>query len=189
MVEGYKSVKYEDESREMTHEESRALTAFFMSHYPTFVSFARNYISDSALCEDIVQEAFVAFIEQRRTQWRESSVKSFIYNTIRNRALNILRHHVVRDKYASSAIEQYDAHKQSEDFFTDAIIKEEASMVIINAVDQLPDISRRIMGMAIDGMSNAEIAQQLGVSINTIRTHKFRSYKILRQLLSHLRLL
>lgn len=46
-------------------------------------------------------------------------------------------------------------------------------------------MGRRVLSLAVDGFSNQEVADVLGISVNTVRTHKARAYKILRMILSN----
>ena len=48
-------------------------------------------------------------------------------------------------------------------------------------------MEQRVLLMAMDGMSNDEIARELTVSLNTVKTHKARAYQILRENLQELR--
>ena len=58
---------------------------FFRNYYPMFVSFARNFVQNHETCEDLVQESFVAMLEQGHTFENEYLAKGFLYKTIRNR--------------------------------------------------------------------------------------------------------
>ena len=75
--------------------------------------------------------------------------------------------------------------KKSEEFFIDAIMREESSLIISQAIEGLPDMGRQVLNMAVEGLSNQEIADVLGISVNTVRTHKSRAYKVLRIVLSN----
>ena len=52
-------------------------------------------------------------------------------------------------------------------------------------IDELPAEQRRIILLRIEGHSWDEIASRLGVSINTVKTQKSRSYKFLREKLAN----
>ena len=71
---------------------------FFRNYYPMFVSFARNFVQNREVCEDLVQEAFVALLEQGCTFDNEYMAKGFLYKTLRNKCLNHLRHEQIRSR-------------------------------------------------------------------------------------------
>ena len=161
---------------------------FFRNYYPMFVSFARNFAQSREVCEDLVQEAFVALLEQGCTFDNEYLAKGFLYKTLRNKCLNHLRHEQIRNRYAEMQAAHYKRErneKKSEEFFIDAIMREESSLIISQAIEGLPEMGRQVLNMSVEGLSNQEIADVLGISINTVRTHKSRAYKVLRIVLSN----
>lgn len=134
----------------------------------------------------------MSVLEQGITFENEYLVKGFLYKTIRNKCLNHLRHEQIRCRYAEKQTESYQRsfqEKKSDEFLIDNIIREESSQIIIQAIELLPEMGRQVLNMAIEGVSNQEIADVLGISVNTVRTHKSRAYKTLRIALSSLRLL
>lgn len=86
---------------------------FFRSYYPMFVSFARNFVQSRDVCEDLVQEAFVALLEQGCTFDNEYMAKGFLYKTLRNKCLNHLRHEQIRNRYAEMQAAHY-KHERNE---------------------------------------------------------------------------
>lgn len=162
---------------------------FFMRYYPMFVAFAYNFIKDQSVCEDITQESFISLLERQDDVCEENTTKGFLYRIIRNKCLNHLRHEEIKNRYASRCTEEYNRNVGSQEFFIDAIIREEASTIVIDAIEQLPEMAQRVINMAVNGLSNQEIADALEISINTVRTHKSRAYQTLRIVLSNAKLL
>ena len=99
--------------------------------------------------------------------------------------MNQLRHKNIRDRYLNSLPEDW----ETEDYFMENVIREEVADIVLKEVDKLSETSRKIILRSLDGFSNEEIAEEFGVSVNTIKTHKARSYIILRKKLEHLRFL
>lgn len=52
------------------------------------------------------------------------------------------------------------------------VIKEEVANIVLQEINKLSETSRKILFKALDGYSNEEIAEELGVSVNTVKTHK-----------------
>lgn len=149
---------------------------------PATSSRAARYVKTS------YQEAFVALLEQGCTFDNEYMAKGFLYKTLRNKCLNHLRHEQIRSRYAEMQAAHYKrerSEKKSEEFFIDAIMREESSLIISQAIEGLPEMGRQVLNMSVEGLSNQEIADVLGISINTVRTHKSRAYKVLRIVLSN----
>ena len=161
---------------------------FFRNYYPMFVSFARNFVQSREVCEDLVQEAFVALLEQGCTFDNEYLAKGFLYKTLRNKCLNHLRHEQIRNRYAEMQAAHYKRErneKKSEEFFIDAIMREESSLIISQALEGLPEMGRQVLNMSVEGVSNFFFYDLVCISINTVRTHKSRAYKVLRIVLSN----
>lgn len=156
---------------------------FFTENFPLYLQFALKYIADEEECKDIVQEAFIKYWKQENNFKDEVSSKAYLYKSIRNGCLNQLRHRDIRRKYYESLPEDW----ESEDYFMENVIKEEVADIVLKEINKLSETSRKILLRSLDGYSNEEIAEELGVSVNTVKTHKARSYIVLRQNLGHLR--
>lgn len=156
---------------------------FYTENFSHYLVFACNYIPDEELCKDIVQDAFIHYWKQQDHFSDELSVKAFLYKTIRHNCLNQIRHYNIRNKYFNSLPPDW----ESEDFFMENVVKEEVSNIILKEIDKLSETGRKVILSSLQGFSNEEIANELGVSINTVKTHKARSYIVLRKNLEHLR--
>lgn len=153
------------------------LKDFFYAHYPIFSSFAMKYISDSDLCEDIVQDIFLKFWEKRQSFSDIYSVKAFFYKSIRNSCLDYIKHEKVKDKYIKQSLHL----KEIDQSFWDEIIKKEAYSIVYEEINKLPEMGKEVLLLTLSGKNNEEIAQELGIAVNTVKTHKSRAYKVLRK--------
>lgn len=158
---------------------------FYTENFSQYLMFALNFVSDEQTGKDIVQDTFIKYWKIQDQFDDELSVKAFIYKGVRNGCLNHLRHQKVRSKYQAAT----GADPSSEDFFMETIIREEVSSIILSEIGKLSQTSRSILLQAIEGYSNEEIAQRMNISVNTVKTHKARSYAVLRRNLEHLRML
>ena len=158
---------------------------FFESYFSLFLQFALKYIADEEVCKDIVQESFINYWKQDRNFDDEIALKAYLYKSINNSCLNQLRHRNIRKRYFESLPKDW----ESEDYFMENVIKEEVASIVFQEINKLSETSRKILFRALEGYSNEEIAVELGVSINTVKTHKARSYIVLRRNLGYLRVL
>ena len=153
--------------------EMKAFKQFFESFYAPLCLFAQKYVDDEEAALDIVQDAFVYFWEKKKCIISVNSAKSYLYKTVKNKSLNYLR----------SCKKEKDAHLEyleSELYFRDNIIEEEAYQVIYNEIKILPPQSQRVIELSLDGLKNNEIAEKLDISVNTVKTLKLRAFKTLR---------
>ena len=103
-------------------------------------------------------------------------LKAFLYTAVRNKALNELEHSKVVYEYAQNVIE-----KKKDSFFHDAIVEEETYRIVSEAINKLPDQMKAIMQLSLEGKKNAEIADRLNISTETVHTLKKIAYKKLRE--------
>ena len=154
-----------------------AFEAFFQAHHARICYHARQTVVDQAVAEDIAQEAFISLWEIRDRFSNETTAKAWLYRVVQNKSLNHLRHlRVVSKKSPDLAGEE----AVSPDYL-DALVKTEALAHIHRAIENLPDGCRRIFKMSyFEGMKNLEIAADLNVSVNTVKTQKARALQLIR---------
>lgn len=156
----------------------QAAEALFGEYYTRLCHYAFQFTSDAESAKDIAQEAFVIYLaEQENVSSHPAAIRSFLYITVRNACLNSLRHDKVVDKY----IQQQPVQPIEEAGIEHAIIKAEVLAQIHLALKTLPLECQRIIRMGyIEGLKNQEIADQLAISINTVKTQKKRGLQLLR---------
>ena len=164
------------------NEEKIELRDFFNAYYPVLASFAGKYISDKSVCEDIVQDVFISFWEKQKSFPNLLAAKGFFYTSIRNLCLDFLKHSKVEEKYQ----EYVKLRMNDTESFFDEILKAEAYNKVYEEINKLSAMGKSVMLLALKEKSNEEIALILNISINTVKTHKARSYRILRGTLKDL---
>ena len=153
-----------------------AFRKVFEEHFHALCAFGYRYLGDPPAVEDLVQESFVGFWE-RRTQFdHPAAVKSFLYTSVRNKCLNHLKHEAVKQKHESAL--RYEL--ESDQHFTRRVIEEETFRLLLEEIRDLPKASAEIMILALNGLKNPEIAEELGISVNTVKTQKKIAYARLK---------
>ena len=107
-----------------------------------------------------------------------TSLKSHLYQTVRNRCLNeIKRNQIRRDHHSGIFIEK----KNQEAYFDDKMQETELEAKIFSVVESLPKQCKRIFEMSrYEGISNQKIADKLDLSKRTVETQISKALKILR---------
>ncbi len=119
-----------------------------------------------------MQEVFISFWEKRKDFDHVQTVKSFLYTAVRNRCLNHIKHEQVKKKHESNLI--YELESESE--FRGQLIQEEVFNQLFQEIKNLPGSSAKIMLLVLNGLKNQEIADELNISINTVKTQKKIAY-------------
>ena len=61
------------------------------------------------------------------------------------------------------------------------ILEDEVNTMLYEAIKDLSEKSRDIVIMTLNGSSNIDIAKELNISVNTVKTVKLRAYRVLRK--------
>jgi len=158
----------------------RTFTLIFYQRFQGLCSFGYRYVKDISILEDMAQDVFIALWEKKEEFSNEAAIKAFLYTSIRNKCLNHLKHLIVRKNNEEQLIYEL----ESEHFFVLHEIEEEVFSKLINQIDMLPESCRKIMLLALKGMTNNEIAAFLSISENTVKTQKKIAYAKLKTNLS-----
>ena len=138
--------------------------------------YCNSILKNSTFSEDIVQESFVTLWERRQDFMSLLPIRVFLYQTARNKCLDLLKHEQVVHKHEAALIQEL-----SEDSLDEKMIEEEVLGEIYRAIDELPPECRRVFRLGLEGLSNQEIADSLSISINTVRTQKQRAMIVLKK--------
>lgn len=147
---------------------------FFEGFYPSLCLFANKYTKDHEASLDIVQEAFMYIWNKKDDVTSINSAKAYLYKYVKNRSLNYLRDN---EKRKILNLEQLD----SEIFFRDNLIEEETYRSIYDAIKNLSPQGQKVIELSLDGYKNQEVADQLNISVNTVKTIKLRAFKTIRE--------
>nr|WP_294789014.1 RNA polymerase sigma-70 factor [uncultured Flavobacterium sp.] len=152
------------------------LKKIFDSYYEALVSYGCRFITSRDECEDLVQDVFVELWEKNASFPDSTSLKVFLYKVVRNKCFNFIKHSKVKDKFAASNIQLL----EDDNLFLEQILEEEIVRQLHKAIELLPDRKKEIIKLSLIGHPNAEIAEILGIKLQTVKTLKSQSYTILR---------
>ncbi|WP_445735977.1 RNA polymerase sigma-70 factor [Mariniflexile sp.] len=158
------------------------LKQIFDTYYEALVQYANRFLTFKEECEDLVQDIFVDIWEKENTFPDEVSLKSYLYKATRNKCYNVIKHNKVKDKYALNAIQLL----EDDNLFLKQILEEEVTRQLYKAIEVLPKRKKQIIKLSLKGLKNNEIAETLHIKVQTVKTLKSQSYKILRNQFKHL---
>ena len=150
---------------------------FFRQHYAALCYFAFRVLKDQHEAEDVVQNAFMKLHASFADFNSEKTAKGFLYTCIRNECFNNLRHVKVHEKFAEFSQNT----RQNDEQYLNSIIETEVLDAVYLSIEQLPEGCRNILKMTFfEEMKNQEVADKLGISINTVKTQKQRAVQLLK---------
>lgn len=147
--------------------------------------YAMRYVNSFQEAEDIVQSVFEKLLSSNLMPENLSSFDSYVISAVRNSCLNYLAQKKTHGKYSSYILNE--ERPDDEDGFLTSRIEAEVFWEIFSKVEKLPEGCRQIFKMSyLENLSNQEIADKLGISINTVKSQKARSRELLRESLKDL---
>lgn len=151
----------------------------FTQYYPRLCDYARSLVGDDQLAEDLVQDAFVVFLEHKdRISPQPLAIKAYLYSTVKFSCLNTFRRANVISRFVNYVKKQ----EVDENSFEDAIVFSEVLGKIHQALEKLPEGSATILKLGyLEGLKNDEIAEKLNISVHTVKSQKQRGIRLLRE--------
>lgn len=155
-----------------------ALSFCFKLHARSLGFFANRLINDPLEAEDVVAECFAKLWERRRDFQTEENIKAFLYISCRNACLDYIR----REKVKTLAQKAYSNKQEgTEDTILNHIITAEVLAILDEEIAMLPDNYREVFKLIyFDLKKTDEIADQLGLSEQTVRNYKIRAVNLLK---------
>lgn len=172
---------YKDEKRILAgvnQKDEKMWGSFYDCYYAALCSYVSRILQSDHAVEDLVQEVFIAVWEGTRTFSDIRELTNYLYRACYNNALIHLRNTQLHDTILQSIGEE-DRPDDEEELYA-MTVREEVIRQLYNFIEELPPEQRRIILLRAEGHSWERIADLLGVSINTVKTQKSRSYKFLR---------
>lgn len=158
-----------------------AFCELYASYKNRLIYFAMRFLKSREYAEDVFQDAFTIIWQGRRFINPDASFSSYLHTIVRNRILNQLRdldnQEKLKEQILARAVDYTEDTKQQ-------IMADDLRYLIACAMKQLTARQREIFKMSREEqMSHREIADVLGISVNTVQEHISTSLRILRMYL------
>jgi RNA polymerase sigma-70 factor (ECF subfamily) len=151
--------------------DAQALEVLYDRHGGPAFSLAHRIMGEPQAAEDVTQEAFLSI-------WRTSesfdaargSVRSWLLQIVRNRAIDVLRRSSARPTRADLDDDGILEAQISPDFTDVEASRRERALHVRTALRGLPEDQAQVIGMAyFGGFTHSEIAQMLGMPLGTVK--------------------
>ena len=161
------------------------MEAYFRKYYQPLCLFSKSLGSDDNVCEDLVQDTFVKIISSGIRFESELHFRQYVYIAVKNTCYTYM---AKNGRMPTVDIDESTRLTAESDSRSDiAIVRAETVRMIKDAIYSLPDRYREVFRMAyIKNMKNEEIAAELGISVNTVKTMRQRAKMKLRETLKDL---
>ena len=139
------------------------------------MNFANGYLYNQDSSEDIVQEVFIYIWENANALNVKSTLRGYMFAMVRNRCLNFLRSIKITDSYEYLDLK----NELIAEYAIESNIDNEKEIVhehLYATINSLPDKMQHIVKLKFfHEYKYSEIATELGISINTVKTQLKRA--------------
>ncbi len=160
-----------------------AYEVLFKKYYKVLCLQAILLLGDNVAAEDLVQELFIEFWSKKSYRQIDYSLKAYLYRAVRNKCINRIRKNkVLKEKKYS-----YKEYRLKERRTMD-VEENDLAEYIHCLVQELP--VQRMRAFTLVYMENKkyqEAADEMGISINSVKTHLKLALRVLRERLESFR--
>ena len=153
-----------------------ALKILIDRYYTTLCAFATHIVKDQENAEDIVQEVFIKIWTYRHQLGKIVSVKDYLFASVRNHALTFLR----GQKRQENHLKQLPIEEEEIPTY---LVEEETNRLLLQAIASLAPRSAEVITLGLSGLKQEEIARQMNISINTVKSLKYEAIEKLKKTL------
>ena len=150
--------------------------SLFRYNFRPLCLYALHYVGDVEIAEDIVQESFMTLWEKLEQGTSVVNMRAYLYMVVRNRCLDRLK----KKGLETESLKPNDTYGIIDD--DEAQERSQVEARLWTAIDTLPDKCREVFIMSKrDGLKYEEIAEELGLSVNTVRNQVSKALKVLKE--------
>ena len=161
----------------MQKDDWNAFAYFFDSYAEQLYHYALGFVRYREEAEDIVQKAFLQMWTNRKKMVYIGPVYAYLCRSVKNSCINYHLRKKVEERYRQ---EMLNGETEEFDWENDDAL-EELRKLLLDAIDRLPEKCREIFVLScVEGLKYQEVADKLGVTINTVKTQVRFGYKKVR---------
>jgi RNA polymerase sigma-70 factor (ECF subfamily) len=158
-----------------------AYEAIFRQWYAPLVATTAALLREREPAEEVVQDVMLELWRRRESLTLEQSLRAYLFQASRNRALNYLRRLRVETRGEATIAAAMSTPDQADS----QVREEELRVAIQSAIAGLPDRCREVFELSrIHGLKYAEIATTLGISVKTVEAQMGKALRVMREKLA-----
>lgn len=160
-------------------DDRRALDAVYALYARRLLAFVMRHVAVAEDAEEIVQDVFIALWNNRASIRNTDTLQPLLFTAARNRILNSFRSRInspIYEEYVETMADSIAATG------TPAIEYDQFHDVVMREIDRLPSTQREVLRLArLQGLPHKEIANRLGLSVQTVTNALSVATKTLRE--------
>jgi RNA polymerase sigma-70 factor (ECF subfamily) len=171
---------FQDKSllQEFKRGNTHAFRAMYDMFFPSLCFFAKRLVDNDGEGEDIAADSFVKLLNRHDSFDTLPNIKAFLYITTRNACLNYLRN---TQRQQSSKRELNRLQERTDEHALSQMVHAEVLREVEFEIEQLPNRCKEIFKLIYYERRPAdEIAEMLGISINTVWVQRAKAIQLIR---------
>jgi RNA polymerase sigma-70 factor, ECF subfamily len=162
-----------------------AVRAVYRAYGRLVFAVARSAIGSAELAEEITQQTFLKAWKAASTIEPGRDLAPWLVTIARRTAIDLYR---VESRQVAGNIDDVPAGHRALVEQPPSVERTWEAWQVRQAVDELPDEERELMRLQhVEGLTQSQVAERLGVPIGTVKSRTFRAHKRLAAKLGHLR--
>lgn len=157
---------------------SRTFEVLFRSNFKELARFVYGYVNDGEVAKDIVHDVFLVIWKNRGKLNDSYSMRPYLFTLCRNSALDYLKHLrvVSMNERELSEVFQEMADDKEVDVYEKRLVRIKEQLV------DLPEKQREVLLKCfVEGKKYKEAADEMSISVNSVKTHISRGLQCLRE--------
>ena len=150
------------------------------NYYSSLCNFSSRFFKHKSNSEDVVQDVFLKLWKGNASFKSIKALTSYLYLSVKNASLNAIRNDSKLSDIDISENSDVRTMRIEDKSIEQILIEEEYYRQIYNAIGKLSEERKNVILLSMEGLANKEVAEKAGISINTVKTLKLKSYRFLR---------
>lgn len=160
---------------------SKVFKSIFERLFPAMCLLGTRILKDEGKGKDMAQEAFVKLWQNNKEEFAdENALRAYLYVLVKNACISALRK---EKNITNTSIEL--GLPIADEAFLNEILREETYRLLRDVINDLSPQATLVVKLSLKGHPNAVIAEELGITLNTVKTVKKRAYKYMRKRLGN----
>lgn len=159
----------------------RAFKQLYEDYYAPFCLYAKRFVDDKEVREDIVSDVFTSLWDKLDTDsfdLQSETALGYIKMCVKNSCLNFLKHQEYEWSYAENIQKKAPLYETE----TDSVYTlDELYRMLYETLNKLPENYRTVfMKSFFESKTHAEIAEEMNLSVKSINRYKQKTMELLR---------
>lgn len=169
---------------DFANDNKQAFDELYYLYYPKLYYYSKSFLKIEEGIDDVLQEVFVKLWINRRNIKKAETFNAFLFTITKNTLLNEIRSRLKTVEFQTKLFYQ----SVAEEFVTNnAVEYADMKRHVDQFIQQLPEKRRKVYLMSREeGLTNADIANQLGISVKTVEDHITHALRFLKDKLKAL---